>query len=152
MKDHFINLFNYDHHINQKITAAILSANAPQKAVQLMAHLLATPQVWLSRCTGQPVTVAIWPDWQADVFEQTINANHAAWLNYLNGLTTADLEKAIAYKNSKGQPFNTKLINILSHVVNHGTHHRAQIGQQLKFAGVDELPVTDYIYYIWNQK
>ena len=47
-----------------------------------------------------------------------------------------------------GAPYEDKLLGILSHVINHGTHHRAQMGQQLLFAGATELPPTDLIFYL----
>ncbi|MDB5154777.1 MAG: hypothetical protein JWR54_3528, partial [Mucilaginibacter sp.] len=56
----------------------------------------------------------------------------------------------ISYKNLKGDDFENKLSDVLAHLINHGTHHRAQVGQHLKLAGV-ELPNTDYIFYIRNK-
>jgi uncharacterized damage-inducible protein DinB len=149
MKDHFIQLFNYDHYANLIIAETITKANNTEKAVELMAHLLAAQQVWLSRCKGEQVTgQVLWPDWKADTFEQLISDNHSGWINFLEQLSPGDLEKSISYKNLKGDPFENKLIDILTHVINHGTHHRAQAVQQLKFDGVDALPLTDYIAYI----
>jgi len=149
MKDYFIPLFNYDQYANQAILKAIRDANDPEKPVQLMAHLLAAQQIWLGRCKGGPAIGAVlWPDWKADTLEQLINDNSKAWLNYLNTVTVADFEKDIYYKNLKGIAYKNKLADILAHVINHGTHHRAQAGQQLKFAGFENLPITDYIFYV----
>jgi uncharacterized damage-inducible protein DinB len=149
MKDYFIQLFNYDHYANLIIAETINKANNTGKAVGLMAHLLAAQQVWLSRCIGEQATGAIlWPDWKADTFEQLINDNHRGWINLLDYLNPDDFEKLISYKSLKGDPFENKLIDILTHVINHGTHHRAQAGQQLKFDGMDTLPNTDYIAYL----
>lgn len=151
MKNYFIRLFEYDQYANQTILETILEANNPAKPVQLMAHLLAAQQIWLNRCKSQPaIGGALWPDWQADMFAQLINDNSKVWLSYLNTLTPADFEKDISYKNSKGAEYKNKLVDVLAHLINHGTHHRAQAGQQLKFAGVEDLPNTDYIFYIRN--
>jgi uncharacterized damage-inducible protein DinB len=70
---------------------------------------------------------------------------------YLDGLQPDDFEKIISYKNSRGDAFENRLSDILAHVINHGTHHRAQIGQQLKSGGLENLPITDYIFYIREQ-
>jgi uncharacterized damage-inducible protein DinB len=151
MKDYFIRLLNYDQYANQTILKIIRSANDPEKPVRLMAHLLAAQQVWLGRCEGRPVTNSIlWPDGNADAFSLLINDNHQAWLNYLKTLNPDDFEKDISYKNLQGVAYQNKLMDILAHLINHGTHHRAQIGQQLKFAGVKDLPITDYIAYLRN--
>jgi uncharacterized damage-inducible protein DinB len=149
MKAYFTQLFDYDRFANILILETILTAHEPQKPVQLMAHLLAAQQVWLSRCKGEPaIGGALWPDWPSDQLEQMINDNHRAWINYLNTLNEDDFDKLISYKTFKGMPFENKLVDVLAHVINHGTHHRAQAGQQLKFAGVEKLPITDYIFYI----
>jgi len=153
MKNYFLKLFDYDQFENQVILKLIFEANQPDTAVQLMAHLLAAQQVWLNRCKGLPaIAVVLWPDWQADMFEKTINDNYDAWKEFLNGLNPEDFEKIISYKNSKGDSFENKLTDILAHVINHGTHHRAQVGQQLKAAGIESLPYTDYVFYLRQTK
>lgn len=149
MKNYFLKLFDYDQFENQVILELIFEANQPELSVQLMAHLLAAQQVWLNRCKGSPATsYSIWPDWQADTFEKILNDNNYTWKEFLKELNPEDFEKIISYKNSKGDSFENKLSDILAHVINHGTHHRAQIGQQLKAAGIEKLPFTDYIVYL----
>jgi uncharacterized damage-inducible protein DinB len=147
MKDYFTRLFNYDKHTNLLMTEMIINASSPEKPVQLMAHLLAAQQVWLTRCKGELFTGVLWPDWKADKFVKTIEENSKGWLDYLDSLTPADLDKQISYKNLRGEEFQNKLSDILAHAINHGTHHRAQAGQHLKLGGID-LPFTDYIFYI----
>lgn len=148
MRDHFIKLFNYDKFNNLQISRLIVAAGNPEKPVQLMAHLLGAQQVWLPRCKGETATgVVIWPDWKSDVFEQTIANNHEGWISFVETLTPADFDQVISYNDSKGNSHQNKLIDILTHVINHGTHHRAQIGQLLKQVGA-ELPFTDYIFYV----
>jgi uncharacterized damage-inducible protein DinB len=152
MKTYFINLFNYDRYANGLILGTILKANSPEKPVQLMAHLLAAQQIWYNRCNELPaIGGALWPDWKADTFEQLINDNHRKWIDFLSATDDLAFEKQVKYQNSKGDTFNNKLSDVLAHLVNHGTHHRAQAGQHLKLAGID-LPNTDYIFYIRTQK
>ncbi|MGZ3756667.1 MAG: DinB family protein [Mucilaginibacter sp.] len=149
MKSYFTGLFNYDHHANHLILETISEADNPPKPVELMAHLLAAQQIWLSRCKGDPVVGAVLvPDWPVDTVAAIIDENHSEWINYIATLTVEDFEKEIFYKNLRGMPFQNKLADILAHVINHGTHHRAQAGQLLKIAGVESLPITDYIFYM----
>ena len=147
MKEYFTRLFNYDTYTNLTMTEMIINAGNPEKPVQLMAHLLAAQQVWLTRCEGESFNGVLWPDWKADTFVKTIEENSRGWTDYLTTLTPADFDKSISYKNTKGEEFENKLSDILAHAINHGTHHRAQAGQYLKSGGVD-LPFTDYIFYI----
>ncbi len=147
MKDYFIRLLHYDRYANLRILNTLLQTEDRTKAEQLMAHLLVAQQVWLGRCIYTPANVAtLWPDWKTDSFEQRINENHQQWLAYLESLNDNDFEQMISYKNLQGDNFETKLSDILTHLINHGTHHRAQAGQQLKLAGAD-LPNTDYILF-----
>jgi uncharacterized damage-inducible protein DinB len=149
MKDHFIKLLGYDRYTNLLMTDTIFAAAQPPKAVQLMAHLLSAQQVWYSRAVedGAPMQ-QLWPDWQAVQFNYLIEDNANKWINFLNGLSDADIQREVSYTNSKGDHFSTGLIDILSHMINHGTHHRAQIGQIVKQAGLAQLPVTDLIHYL----
>ena len=148
MKDYFIRLFNYDKYSNLLMTEMIVNAGGPERPVQLIAHLLAAQQVWLTRCKGEPFTGILWPEWKADALEQAIHDNHRGWINFLDYLSPDDFDKIISYRNFKGDSWENKLTDILAHVINHGTHHRAQAGQHLILAGVETLPITDYIFYI----
>ncbi|MDP9079566.1 MAG: DinB family protein [Bacteroidota bacterium] len=149
MKNYFIQLLNYDRYANETIFAAMLKTDPPEKSIQLMAHLLTAQQIWLNRCKGlPPIAGVLWPEGKTDDFAGTIASNTEGWSNYLDTLQSDDFEKLISYKNSQGDSFQNKLSDVLAHLINHGTHHRAQIGQQLKFAGIDSLPNTDYIFYI----
>lgn len=148
MKAYFTRLFNYDRYANLRLSSALLQTKDNEKAGQLMAHLFSAQQIWLNRCKGEPVIGALlWPDWKADTFEQTINDNHHEWIAFLENLNDSDFKKKVIYKNLKGEEFENCMIDILGHVINHGTHHRAQAGQHLKTAGTG-LPVTDYIFYL----
>jgi uncharacterized damage-inducible protein DinB len=149
MRDYFIRLFEYDRFANELILDIIGKANNPEKPVKLMAHLFAAQWVWLSRCqSGPPFTGALWPEGEPDTFAATSAQNSAAWLNYLEGLHDNDFERIITYKSLRGDPFENKLNDLLAHVINHGTHHRAQAGQHLITAGIEQLPGTDYIMFL----
>jgi uncharacterized damage-inducible protein DinB len=152
MKAHFTKMMNYDQYANLLMLKSILETKALEKPVQLMAHLLAAQQIWLNRCKSLSATgVALWPDWKAETFEQIIVENHENWIDFINQLNTDDFSRMINYQNSKGENFQNQLSDVLAHLINHGTHHRAQIGRHLKLAGLNQLPATDYIFYIRNE-
>lgn len=148
MKPYFTRLFDYDLHTNLALIDSIIASNITGKAVELMAHLLVAQQIWLKRCLLDPTAGdAQWPDWPAAGLKAIAKQNHADWLSFLNKLSADDFNGTITYQNSKGHIFNNTLSDILAHLINHGTHHRAQAGQYLKQVGV-QLPNTDYIFYM----
>jgi uncharacterized damage-inducible protein DinB len=152
MKTYFTQLINYDRYANELILSAIINANEPEKPVQLMAHMLAAQQVWNNRCNELPAFGGtIWPDWKTDSFKHLIIDNHEKWVTFINKTDEANFERQIKYQTLKGEAFSNKLTDILAHLINHGTHHRAQAGQLLRLEGVS-LPITDYIFYIRQLK
>jgi uncharacterized damage-inducible protein DinB len=60
----------------------------------------------------------------------------------LNGLNDEDLGEI--YQGPM------KVWHVLSHVVNHGTHHRAQLSDMLRHHGLKPLP-QDYIFYVMGR-
>ena len=149
MKDYFIRLFEYDRYANQIILDTIIKADNPEKPVKFMAHLLAAQQVWLNRCKRYArCSRALWPEWPADTLGAIIAENGQQWIGYLSELTPEDFEKQISYQDTRGNNWENKLTDILTQLINHGTHHRAQAGQHLIMAGVEQLPPTDYILFI----
>jgi len=152
MKEYFTRMFEYDLFANKILAETISKVNNPHKPVKLMAHLLAAHQIWLNRCKGLPAPGGeLWPDWPAESLNDIIDQNGKEWLDFVNSLQATGFDNLISYKNSKGEPFENKLTDILAHVINHGTHHRAQAGQHLITAGIEKLPPTDYIFFIRAQ-
>jgi uncharacterized damage-inducible protein DinB len=149
MKSYFIRLLNYDHFANTKIAELIMQTGATGKPVETMAHLLTAQQTWLKRLkkTSAPLT-PLWPNWSAETFITIIDNNHQQFLAYLEMMQPHDFDGIIEYKNSVGD-FKSVVSDVLAHLINHGTHHRAQIGTLLKMGGAT-LPGLDYVLYIRN--
>jgi uncharacterized damage-inducible protein DinB len=151
MKDYFIRLFKYDQYTNQQLLAVIRQTDNPENTIRLMGHLLAAQQRWVSRCLKEDVAQNdLFPQKETMPFEEIIANNSQKWLSFLEEIDADDLNSVITYKNTQGAEYSNTVADILTQVINHGTHHRAQIGQQLKLAGAPSLPVTDYISFIRN--
>ena len=150
---HFIGLFRYTRWANARIVEAlsetsILESEPLRRARALLSHLLRSQVVWLGRVQG--TEAAQLPFWDEDPLDECARRSEASsrdWLAFLRGCSKADLARPVHYQNSKGKPFATDLQDIAAHVVNHSTHHRAQIALLLREAGL-EPPATDYIFYV----
>ncbi|MDO3381442.1 DinB family protein [Gilvimarinus algae] len=59
-------------------------------------------------------------------------------------LAAADLDRPLAYHNSKGEPATRDFGELLMHFFNHQTHHRGQVSTLLNQRGVD-IGVTDFL-------
>lgn len=150
MKSYFIKMFNYAQFANRALLKAITEADNTRGAIKLMAHLLAAEHRWLDRINEvEPYPNAeLWPkDFTIEHCIHLVNEYHEEWLGFLERITEADLNKVIIYQNALGGN-QTSVSDILTHVINHGTHTRAQAGQQLKLTGTETLPITDYVYYL----
>lgn len=149
MKSYFIRLLNYDHFANTQMADLIAQTGPAGKPMELMAHILTAQQIWLKRLKTTPAPLSpLWPNWAIEEIKKKIDSNYQDLKDFLEALLTQDYDKAIAYKNSVGDWENT-ISDILIHLFNHGTHHRAQIGTLLKLNGA-QLPMLDYILYIRN--
>lgn len=143
-------MFGYNHFANQQLILAMETAASPAITLKLMGHLLAAEQAWLERCRLVPSSMLnSWPEnVTIEQCKQHVSERYEAWLTFLNEINEADIDKVIHYHSFTGDYFENQLGDIVTQVLNHGTHTRAQIGQQLKFAGTKTLPITDYSYYL----
>lgn len=118
------------------------------RARELLAHVLATERVWMSRIrTGDSSHLEIWPDLDLGTCQAWLRENVAAYRSLLDALDPADLDEGIAYRNSSGVEFRTPLGEILTHVSLHGSHHRGQIARRVREIGGEPRDV-DFIQFV----
>lgn len=144
--DTFRRLFAYDAWGNlatlESIRLATLSPSS--RACALVAHLLGAGRLWLDRLQGHPASTDVWPALSLDQCEIGFHDLEASWNRYLDGLKPADLERKIAYTNSKGERWENTIGDVMMHVTLHGTYHRGQIASLVRESG--NVPAyTDFI-------
>jgi uncharacterized damage-inducible protein DinB len=147
-------LVAYNQWANEKILQAIDGMTADELArpvdayigslAKNLQHTLWATQLWLARWKGAPPpargepTSGSWADAYAAV--------HREFREFVASLTDADADRVVHYKDTKGNPFQVALGQLVTHVVNHGTHHRAETGMLLERLGRSPGDM-DYAYY-----
>jgi uncharacterized damage-inducible protein DinB len=152
-KDGFVNLadylrrqFAYDQWANREVLAAIrATGGGNDRSLQLMSHILAAESVWLERLKQVPQTIPVWPEPNLEQCEAQAAQLGGQWLQFLDLITAGDVSQSISYTNSKGQPWTSDIIDILTHVVMHSAYHRGQIATHMRASG--QTPAyTDFIH------
>ena len=145
----FATLFRYNRWASDRVFDTMQSAeNVPERAVELFSHLLRAQDVWYGRVAGTDhADLDFWATDSLPACADRLDDSTRRWQAVLDERAHDNLDQPIAYENSKGTLFETPLRDILTHVVNHGTHHRAQIALVLREADISP-PATDYIFYL----
>ncbi len=147
----FDTLFRYTRWAHGRILDAMQAADAvPERATTLLGHLLRAQDIWYGRVAGTDhATLDLWATDSVQDCADRLEASTRRWAALLGDRDDA-LDAPVAYTNSSGTAFETPLQDILLHVVNHGTHHRAQIALLLREANIAP-PATDYIFFRRDQ-
>jgi len=141
---HLQRLFAHLQWADEQVLAALRAAtSAPEGAVQLYAHVLASEHNWLARLAGT-AQMDLVPTLSLHACEELARDNHARFGALVASLASADLDHVVAYRRRDGQAQERRLEDILLHVALHAMYHRGQAATLLRQAG--ETPnVTDYI-------
>lgn len=133
-------LFDYNYWATRRLLATAAQATPEQLTQSLplpwetilgtFAHTLGAEWVWRQRCQEgiSPVRLLDREQFSTlEVLEQRWAQEEAAMRGFLADLSEEQLHGPIHYSNTRGEPFTRTLWQLLAHVVNHGTQHRAEI-------------------------
>lgn len=143
---HYRQLVNYDEWANLEVVRNFRAAgNPPARAVKLLAHVVAAEHLWLARMLQRESPFPVWPDLSLEGCEEQARRLPGLWRTYLDGDSGSLLERAVSYKNSKGEAWTSSVRDILTHVFMHSAYHRGQIASDMRQAG--HVPAyTDFIH------
>lgn len=142
-------LYAYDAWAVARILASLNAApRASRKALDLLAHLLVSEQIWLLRLRGRDTSlINKSPELSHAACESLADEMRRAYADFLGSVSEEDLDAPVTYKNFKGDEYHTPLRDILLHVANHGTYHRGQIALTLRAEGLTPVD-TDFITFV----
>ncbi len=148
----FLRMFAYDRWANRECLAAMKAAGSVSAdTVGRMAHILSAQTLWFERILKRPQSMPVWPSSTVEDCTALADEISSAWRNYLTQLATqlppGSLDHKVEYRNSKGEPWSSRVEDILMHVLLHSVYHRGQIALQMRSSGI-EPAYTDFIHAV----
>jgi len=147
MSESLVKLWHYNNWAN-----TILIENFQQdvptilpSCLLLLSHIINAQIIWLDRMEDRRSTVGLWEEHSLDICSQYHADSSPVLLRKIETLSWK-YPQLVQYHNMRGVLCTSTLADILLHVLNHGTYHRAQIAQLMQQAGIVAVN-TDYIRY-----
>jgi uncharacterized damage-inducible protein DinB len=114
-----------------------------------LAHIAGGQVIWLERWMGgsnaRPVL-----DFQKTrglaAIRELFTRSHTELREFLIDLTDERLNQLLAYRDSAGNAYERRLWQLMVHVANHGTHHRAETAMALGLLG-HPMRELDYSFF-----
>ena len=146
--------FEYEQDSNAKVLASLQAVPDTlrvlpdfQKAVNLMAHLVAARNMWLYRLGHGTQPPDLFPDATLITdLPKLIAAMESAWRSYFENLSDAELERSFDYQSYDGPRFRNTIEDVLTQLYGHSLYHRGQIAMILRSIGAEPAP-TDFVYW-----
>lgn len=148
LNDYFQRLYTYNQWANEQLLDLLDTHKVTDQEVMVnVSHYLAAMEIWISRIQGRAARVnGVWEVYDLARCREVAAASAADWLELIPTMTQEAYYRRIAYKNTKGDYYETPVIDIMGHAVNHATYHRAQIARMLRQLGITPKN-TDFITY-----
>ncbi len=113
-----------------------------------LVHTVGAQIVWLARWTrseriGMP---QVEEGRVLEAMRDAYASSHAALRRFAESLTEENVTRAVSYRDREGNAFERPLGELMLHLVNHGTHHRAETAMLLTSLGKPPRQL-DYLYF-----
>ncbi len=140
------NLYEYNRYYNERFIQCLGQHDHPEQCRHLLSHICNTHHIWLRRAQSQAVGLTLWESHALSELAELNTKLHQETFQLLEDTAKKDLQAPIFYQNNAGRSYVNRLSDILYHLINHSTHHRAQIALLLRQNAIDP-PGSDYIFY-----
>ncbi|EDM34916.1 nuclease inhibitor [Pedobacter sp. BAL39] len=141
-------LCTYNNWANALVFDALTKHQAllPETCVRIFCHIVNAQSIWLSRISGIQPNRGVWELAELSDCGQYLEESAAGLTAYLKATDLSNVQP-IRYTNTQGIAYEDGNLDILTHIFNHGTYHRAQIATLFRQAGINPLN-TDYIQFV----
>ena len=154
--DYIRSLYDYNAWANEHVLDAASSLSEEELAKELGAsfgsvrgnllHVLWAQGIWLQRFTGGAAADVPEADAGIGAIREAHAASGDALSRFVAKLAEEDLGEKLTYTDTRGSEFELPLWQPLVHLVNHGTHHRAECAMLLTSLGSPPRQL-DYIFF-----
>lgn len=146
MKAYFLKLYRYNAWSNKRVIDTLVRQDVrDEKILSIMGHILAAQYLWLHRIEGlPPAKVKLWGEYTLDQLAHMADEIGNRWLDFVE--STDDFNRELTYRNYTNDPYTNNVENIMIHLVNHSSYHRAQVALLLRQKGFEPIN-TDFITY-----
>jgi uncharacterized damage-inducible protein DinB len=146
MKEYFLKLYQYNALANSRVLGAIEQQEVDdEKILTLMSHVLVAQFLWLARIKNEPKPAYnLWDTLPVTQLKSMADEIGDKWLEFAQ--SDDDYKRELSYNNYVGKAFVNKVENIMIHLVNHSTYHRAQVALLMRQKGFEPIN-TDFITY-----
>ena len=135
----------FDNWANRESLRAVTADHAPTQATNILAHIVAVSNLWLSRADGDPPPRSMWPDWTLSTIEEEMKSCLTRWQRCLNSGHVTQGSGLANYLNSKAERCSNSFEDLVLEVLCHSAHHRGQIAVLLRQSGSRPPASTDFI-------
>ena len=114
-----------------------------------LAHIVGAQVVWLSRWTSgsNPQAVAEFQTMRRlPAIRDLFASSHTGLHEFTSSLTEERLDEVLSYRDSAGNSHKRVMWQLMTHVANHGTHHRAETAMALGALG-KPMRELDYVFF-----
>lgn len=122
----------------------------PSICLRLLSHIMNAQVIWLSRINGVPSPVSVWTEHDLTTCEH-YHRTASEELGQIVKAYVPEQNQLIDYKDSKNVAYQNSLQDILLHIFNHGSYHRAQIAMEMRRNGLEPIN-TDYLIFARNRE
>lgn len=137
----------YNNWANSLLLEALLANvnTLPESCINLFSHIVNAQMIWVCRINGTTPQIGVWQANDLRICKMILKESTETLLQLK--CPEGNDSRIVKYTNTIGDYFETSVADILLHVFNHGTYHRAQIAKEMKLHHIDPVN-TDYIQFV----
>lgn len=163
MKEYLEHLSSFNLWANQKFADVLLTATEEQvnKEIQssfpsitkTLKHILDAETAWWLRMQDSSQSFKFGEDYPGTLEEllQDLLDQSKQWKEYIKSKTETELQASFRYIRLEKE-FESRIIDALIHLFNHGTYHRGQLVTMMRQVQISQIPGTDFIAYVRENK